>query len=133
MSVRRAPTGEEIVAWVQHGLAMLEAAGIAIPRELILRPAQLRIDRPLTTEQKRIRDMVDRFMATSVDQHPGLPPVQAQRIYEAYRRFADENGLEPASQTAIGRVLAKRLRKEKLGDRIYYFDVRLRDEPGVLL
>lgn len=130
MSAKRVPSGEEIIVWVQHGLAMLEASGVKIPRELILKPTRQHIERPLNSEQKRIRDLVDQFIATSIDLQPGLPPVQAQRIHEAFRRFADKSGIQPVSQTAVGRSLARHLRKEKLGDRIYYFDVKLRDETG---
>ncbi|MBB4236655.1 hypothetical protein [Rhizobium esperanzae] len=133
MSVRRPPTGEEIISWLKQGVALLEAAGVAIPRDLILRPDRRRIERPLNSEQRRIRDHVDQFMAASVDELPGAPPLQAQRIYEAYRRFADKKAHQPISQTAFGRALAKRLRKEKMGARIYYFDVQLRDEPGLPL
>ncbi|ANL02203.1 MULTISPECIES: hypothetical protein [Rhizobium] len=133
MSSKRPPRAEDIIAWLQHGIALLEAAGIAIPRDRILRPERPRIERPLNSEQKRIRDDVDRFIAASLDDVPGAPPLQAQRIYEAYRRYAEKAALEAVSQTAFGRALARRLRKEKLGDRIYYFDVQLRDEPGLPL
>lgn len=129
----RPPSGEEIIAWLRNGIALLEAAGVAIPRDLILRPQRPRIERPLNSEQLRIRDDVDRFIAASLDNLPGAPPLQAHRIYEAYRRYADRSGLDVMSQTAFGRALARRLRKEKLGDRIYYFDVQLRDEPGLPL
>jgi len=133
MSPRRPPNGEEVIAWLRHGIALLEAAGVAIPRDLILRPERPKIERPLNSEQKRIRDDVDRFIEASLYNLPGAPPLQAQRLYEAYRRYADRSDLEVVSQTAFGRALAKRLRKEKLGDRIYYFNVQLRDEPGLPL
>lgn len=133
MSRKGSPSGEDILSWVRQGLAMMEAAGIVIPRELILRPRAAAIEREPTHEQRRIRDQVDRFLDASVDQLAGSPPLQAQKIYEAYRRFADKFKEEPASQTAFGRALARRLRKEKLGDKIYYLDVRLKDEPGLPL
>jgi len=133
MSSKRPPNGEDIISWLQQGIALLEAAGVAIPRDRILRPERPRIERPLNSEQQRIKDDVDRFIAASLDNLSGAPPLQAHRIYEAYRRYADKAGHQPVSQTAFGRALARRLRKEKLGDRIYYFDVQLRDEPGLPL
>lgn len=133
MTSQRPPSAEDIIAWLQHGIALLQAAGVAIPRDRILRPERPRIERPLNSEQRRIRDQVDQFMAASVDELPGAPPLQAQRIYEAYRRYADKEAHQPVSLTAFGRALTKRLRKEKMGSRIYYLDVQLRDEPGLPL
>lgn len=126
-------SGDELIAWVQHGLALMKAAGISIPDELILRERPPKAERPLTAEQKRTRDHVEKFVGSVLVSSPGAVPVQAQRIYEAYRCFAVSEQTLPVSQTAFGRALSRHIRKEKLGDRIYYFDVALPDRQGLLL
>jgi hypothetical protein len=133
MNQPRKPSGEEIVAWVQHGLALMKAAGINIPSELILRERPPRYERPLTIEQERIREQVDRFVGSVLVSSPGAPPVQAQRIYEAYRCYATDEQTVPVSQTAFGRALTRHVRKEKLGGRTYYLDVEIPDAQGLLL
>ncbi|MFK0331118.1 hypothetical protein ACIQUB_08345 [Rhizobium sp. NPDC090275] len=133
MVKKQPPSGEEILAWVKQGLELMRAAGVTMPPELILRSSTAADPRPLTSAQEYVRDQVDHFISTSLEMAPAGAPLQAQKLYEAYRRFADRNHAEPIMQTAFGRALSKRLRKEKLGGRIYYFGVRLQDDPGLPL
>jgi putative DNA primase/helicase len=109
---------EGIIAWAVRGTRLWLEAGLGRPPEI-------------ESERNKWRDEMDRlkaFREACCAEGRGLN-VQARPLYQAYRKWAEDAGEKPMSETAFGlRMTESKIEKGKDTDnRVIYVGVALKD------
>lgn len=75
-------------------------------------------------------DPCQQFLGAHVKPDPGGPGVAARAMYEAFKLWAEANGIAAMHETRFGRTMKKKLVRDDTGRVRIYVDVALHDVPA---
>lgn len=117
-----ADEGQGILAWLVRGAQAYLADGLQRPRTVS----------DASEDYRRESDAVGAFLAECCDEHPGARRQPAGELYDAFRRYVEQNGLgELASNQFAERLEARGFERTRSRGRSYWNGVQLSrsDEP----
>ena len=103
---------EGILAWLVRGCLEWQAQGLNPPA----------LVNQATQDYRKEEDILLQFVEDACIQGPGFM-APAQRLYEHYRQWMQDNGLKPMSGTKFGRKMSERFNKERVGSVWNYMDI----------
>ena len=72
-----------------------------------------------------IPNVIDRFIRDSIEPLEGAP-IQARELYAAFADWCLRSGQEPISETAFGRAMGRRVKKDRVSRIHRYLDIQIR-------
>lgn len=106
-----------ILAWLVRGCMTWQKDGLAIPDKI----------RARTQEYRDEEDLIGQFITESCVLAPDTR-VKAADLYHAYRKWAEEGGMQPLSQINFGKRIVKRFTKTRTNAFFVYLGVAIRSE-----
>lgn len=109
-----------ILNWMIEGVHMFLREGIVIPQEV----------KRATQEYRDDMDKTAAFVARCIIKREDAEPVSGKDLYQAFCDFTIDQGGKPMNNTAFGRAMAKKFRKEKVGGVVLYYGIDLVNVPS---
>lgn len=109
-----------ILNWMIEGVHMFLREGLVIPEAV----------EKATQDYRDDMDKTAAFVARCIRRNEDADPVSARDLYQAFSDFTLDQGGRPMNNTAFGRAMAKKFRKEKVGGVVLYYGIELVNVPG---
>lgn len=114
------PEYSGILNWLIEGVHIFLKEGLIIPEAV----------EHATQEYRDEMDRTAGFVARCVVRDDKAPPLEGKLLYQGYVDDTIDQGGKPMSNTAFGKIMGKKFRKERTDRGVVYLGIRLSNTPS---